>query len=167
MGMGQSISRETQANFDPRRYQGKWYEIAKYPIYWERDCESATADYVWDEERKVILVTNTCFSGGRVIRIRKGEAKPYPDDMSKAVLTFTDGMPSGPPAPYWVHCTDYDNFALVGGPSGKYLWVLSRRERITKKEARKVLSKAAKYGYNPHKLIANPSVVVEESVMTS
>ncbi len=165
MGMGQSVSRETQANFDPMRYQGQWYEIARYPLMWEKDCEAASARYTWDDTKKVIMVENSCWKGGKVIRVRRGEAVPDPNDMSKATLTFTDGMPSGPPSPYWVHCTDYDNFALVGGPSGMYLWVLSRRDRITKEEARMVLEKVAKYGYNPDKLTANPSVIVGESVL--
>ena len=29
-----TISEKTQANFDPNKYQGKWYEFAKIPFKW-------------------------------------------------------------------------------------------------------------------------------------
>ena len=41
------------------RYTGRWYEIARYPHFFERGCTGVTADYsIRDDGR--IEVINTC-----------------------------------------------------------------------------------------------------------
>lgn len=72
-----------------------------------------------------------------------GGEKVYPDDISHVII----------------HWTDYGNFAIVGVPDKKYLWILSRTESISKAKARDLMRIAEKLGYDIDKLWAEPSAV--------
>ena len=142
------------------RYSGDWWEIAKYPLFWENDCDRATANYIYDPARKVIKVTNRCWKDGQVIRTRTGEAyMPNMSDQGKLRLNFTDGLPSDGESDYWVHWTDYDNYAIVGGGSKQYLWVLSRREKMPQGDIDMIMDKVRSYGYDTERLIASDGAV--------
>ena len=65
-----------QTQLDVNRYLGKWYEIARYPNRFERDCVGVTAEYSLRKNGKINVV-NTCFKevlGGRK-KTAKGRAK--------------------------------------------------------------------------------------------
>ena len=34
-----------QRDFEPERYLGRWYEIARYPVRFEEGCTATTAEY--------------------------------------------------------------------------------------------------------------------------
>ena len=155
------ISNETVKNLDIGRYMGQWYEIAKYPIVWEKDCERASANYVWDPIKQKVLVENQCWVKDKLIRTRRAEAwVPDANDKGKLLIQFNDGLPADPgPAPYWVHWTDYNYNAIVGGPSGQFLWWLSRKPKVWAIEVEPMLERVASFGYDPNKLMAAPSAV--------
>lgn len=52
----------TVPSVDLDRYAGLWYEIARYPNGFERNCTGVTAEYGLNSDGTV-LVTNTCFKG--------------------------------------------------------------------------------------------------------
>ena len=56
---------QTQKDFDVSRYLGKWYEIAKYPFPFEKDCDFAEAEYRWDGKDQVMLIKNSCLDPNR------------------------------------------------------------------------------------------------------
>lgn len=158
------ISSHTVKNFDPVRYSGEWVEAARYPtLSYEKDCPNARAVYKWDIAKQLLLVENICLDvNGNKIRSRLGQARiPNMSDPGKLLLKFTDGGPSDfGEAPYWVHYTDYDKYALVGGPSGKFLWLLSRSPVITKADARALMKVVQQLGYDPDKLLMNVGTVL-------
>ena len=148
----------TMKDLDLDRYMGQWYEIAKYPLKWEQDCERAAAHYVLDNKK--VLVENQCWVNDELIRTRHATAwVPNNTDKGKLLIKFDDGLPADPgPSPYWVHWTDYNN-AIVGGPSGKFLWWLSREPKVKAIEVEPILKKIRSFGYDSDKLIAAPSAV--------
>jgi lipocalin len=148
--------------FDPKRYSGRWYEIAKYKFKWQLDCADSVAIYVWDTQNQKLLVENQCYDkNGIHIRSRFGEAIiPNPNDPGKLILNFTDGLPKDPKGDYWIHWTDYDNYSIVGGPSKQFLWLLSRKDKIKASEVEPLLKKIRSYGYDTEKLMANPKNIV-------
>ena len=169
---------KTLTTLDTIRYGGDWWEIARYPLFWENDCERATANYVYDPIKKVIKVTNRCWRNGQIVRTRTGEARmTNMADQGKLRLNFTDGLPSGPKpriddprtpldsknqvleSDYWVHWTDYNNYAIVGGGDGNYLWVLSRKEKMPQGDIDMIMDKVRSYGYDTDRLIASAGAV--------
>ena len=155
---------QTVKNLDSLRYSGNWYEIAKYPICWENNCERSSATYSYDAANKQIIVVNKCLVNDKVVYERRGVAWiSNKQEPGKLKLRFVDDYPADTDkgeADYWIHWTDYDNYAIVGGPSGKYLWILSRKETISKCDIHKLLDLVCEFGYNPLNLMANPSVVL-------
>ena len=158
----------TVPSFDPHRYAGRWYEIARLRFKWEEGCTDATADYAWDDETKQLKIVNTCLREIRpgvlaVVYSRMGRAHiPDPRQPGKLAIRFDDGGPADPPGSYWIHWSDYDDFSFVGGRGGEepHLWVLSRKPKITLAEAQWVVQSVKTLGYPSHLLLANPNVVI-------
>src|ERR1039458_10639365 len=62
-------------NVDLRRYAGKWYEIARYPNRFQRNCQSdTTAIYTLRDDGKVRVV-NACREKNGKITTARGTAK--------------------------------------------------------------------------------------------
>lgn len=162
MGLSYShISHKTVDNFDPARYTGTWHEIAKYPNRWETDCDRSVAKYTWDETKQKILVENQCYSKGKIIRRSSATAwVTNPRDPGKLTIVF-ENVPSfeSHPSPYWVHWTDYDNYSIVGDPSGNLLWLLGRKPTIEASDVNSLMRIVRYYGYNTDRLMAHPSVI--------
>ena len=43
----QSVTIASNANFDPARYAGRWYEVARYPNPFQSDCAGATQYHLY------------------------------------------------------------------------------------------------------------------------
>jgi len=108
-----------------QRYLGKWYELARYDNRFERGCEGVTAEYS-ERPDGMIRVLNTCRDGAPdgEARSAEGRAKVV-EGAGGAKLKVAFFGPFY--ADYWVldRADDY-SWAIVGEPSGRYLWLLSR-----------------------------------------
>lgn len=117
------------AVFDPARYTGLWYEIARFPVVFQRGCTATTAEYGLREDG-ALSVVNTCREGspdGPVSQI-EGEARVV--GPGQLEVSF-DGVPFGG-APYWVLWVDEDYQTAVDGvPSGREGWILNRAPTIS------------------------------------
>ena len=112
---------------DINQYAGKWYEIARFPMFFQRNCASdVTATYSIDKtDSSKIIVDNQCRkSDGKMIQ-SIGQATAADASNSKLQVTFLPKflrwLPIGQ-APYWILKIDDDyQTALVGNPEHKYL----------------------------------------------
>lgn len=117
-----SVTIASSASFDPSRYLGRWYEVARYPNPFQADCAGAIAEYEAGEGGE-ILVRNTCIdASGTVVSEIAGTARVVGPGRLSVRL---DGVPVA--APYWVLWVD-DGYrtAVVGQPNGRAGWVLNR-----------------------------------------
>ena len=149
----------TVRQLDLNKYSGEWYEIAKYPFRYQTDCDRAKAIYNVGPNNQ-LLVENQCWLDNELIRSRTATATiPNHNQPGKLKIMF-DGFPRDPtPGDYWVHWTDY-NTAIVGGPSGKMLWWLSREPTVLASDVEPMLKLIRSYGYDTERLMAShPSVV--------
>ncbi|HEX4367530.1 MAG TPA: lipocalin family protein [Rhodopila sp.] len=108
------------------RYVGLWYEMGRYDNSFERGCEAVTADYAQRPDG-LIQVVNACHAGGIDGRFRsvKGRARAVEGSQNaKLKVSFFGPFYFGN---YWVldHAVDY-TWSIVGEPSGRYLWILTR-----------------------------------------
>jgi apolipoprotein D and lipocalin family protein len=108
------------------RYLGKWYEVARYDMRFEKGCEGVTAEYSKRPDG-LIRVLNTCHQGAvdGPVKTSEGKAKVV-DATTNAKLKVSFFGPFY--GDYWVldHGADYD-WSIVGEGSGRYLWLLSRK----------------------------------------
>jgi apolipoprotein D and lipocalin family protein len=108
------------------RYLGRWYEVARYDMRFEKGCEGVTAEYSKRPDG-LIRVLNTCRQGAvdGPVKVAEGKAKVV-DTATNAKLKVSFFGPFF--GDYWVldHADDY-SWSIVGEGSGKYLWLLSRK----------------------------------------
>lgn len=133
---------------DLSRYLGKWYEVARYENSFEEDCEGVTAEYSRLPNGN-IEVLNTCRerSVSGKARVARGEAKVENSPRNtKLKVSFFGPFFFGD---YWVldRADDY-GWAIVGEPSGRFLWILSRSAALDANGVDALIARAAALGYD-------------------
>src|SRR5579871_4084205 len=144
---------ETTRHVDLTRYLGKWFEIARLPLVWENKCASdVTATYTSLSDGK-IGVLNSCRKSDGKITQSKGTAKlASRNDSSNAKLKVTFFWPFS--GDYWILDLDPNyRWALVGNPSRKNLWILSRTPSLDRETIDMLLAKGASLGFDTTKII--------------
>jgi apolipoprotein D and lipocalin family protein len=137
--------------FDIKRYLGKWFEIARMPVRFEKGLQSVTAVYSQNTDGS-IRVTNR----GYEKKLNKwkesiGKAKLL-DNPQEARLKVSFFGPFY--AGYNVLAIDPDyNYALVVGHNLNYLWLLSRTTTLPEGVKAAYIQLARNLGYQTDKLI--------------
>jgi apolipoprotein D and lipocalin family protein len=141
----------TVDSVDLGRYSGTWYEIARYPNRFQRDCQSdTTAEYTLRKDGKVQIV-NSCRQKDGKTKTARGTAK-IADKTTNAKLRVTFFWPFY--GDYWVIGLDPNyRYAIVGEPNRKYLWILSRTPEMDASIYEEILEQVRAAGYDPEKLI--------------
>jgi len=132
---------------DLKKYAGKWYEIARLPNKFEKGLECVTANYTILENEKV-EVLNQGHSTSDHSKVETAKGKAYvPDKNEPAKLKVTFFWPFY--GDYWIIELDEDyQYALVGDPSRKYLWILGRQKIMEEITIQKLLEVARKNGFD-------------------
>jgi apolipoprotein D and lipocalin family protein len=144
----------TVEHVDVHRYSGVWYEIARYPNFFQRNCVAdTTASYSLRTDGR-IEVLNTCRTKNGQSDTVRGYAKVV-DPRTNAKLKVTFFWPFS--GDYWIIGLDPDyRFAVVGDPQRKYLWILSRKPRLDDATYAQIAALARDAGYDPARLIKTP-----------
>jgi apolipoprotein D and lipocalin family protein len=107
------------------KYMGRWYEQFRYEASFERDMDDVTAEYSLNDDGTVKVINSGRKPGSSGdFRQSVGKAKiADPTTNAKLKVSFFGPFYGN----YWVldHGDDYD-WTIVGEPSGRYLWVLTR-----------------------------------------
>ncbi|QNF31671.1 lipocalin family protein [Adhaeribacter swui] len=116
---------ETVPTVDLNKYMGKWYEIAAFPLIFERGCHCTTAEYSLDPAG-FVKVVNSCNRNNPKGKKKVAEAKAFPvagSNNSKLKVQFQWPFTGD----YWIIGLDADySYAVVGTPDRQNLWILSR-----------------------------------------
>ena len=145
---------QTVPHVDLARYTGHWYEIARYPNWFEHGCASnATASYTVLADGKIEVI-NTCRTDRGKIRISRGKAV-VADSATNAKLKVSFFWPFS--GNYWIIdlAPDY-SYAVVGEPRRGYLWILSRTPELSDAAYSEILTRMLQQAYDPRKLVKTP-----------
>lgn len=137
---------------DLDKYLGEWYEIARMPAPFEKNCYVAKAEYSKNADG-TIKVVNSCHKHSIDGPVKVSTAKAFVvDKETNAKLKVQFFWPFK--GDYWILDLD-DNYqyALVGEPSRKYMWILSRTSQIALEAMQDLLDKAKAKGFNTDRLI--------------
>jgi apolipoprotein D and lipocalin family protein len=147
----------TVARVEIARYQGTWYEIARLPMWFQRNCLRSQATYGILETGEV-SVLNECDTGGGKDSIR-GRARVV-DAKTNARLEvrfdnwFSVFIPSQPQGNYWILYLDEGyRTVIVGTPDRKNLWIMARTPAIDEAQFAKLVEIARGLGFDTEKLI--------------
>jgi len=132
-------------NVDLREYDGKWYEVASLPAWFQRGCENTTAEYTIKDD--YVEVLNTCEKGGK-IKERKGKAFETTKENVLKVQFFPLIK-----SDYIIEFVDQNyNYAIVGSSNKRYLWILSRHSCIDYEDINYLVKIAKEKGYDVSRL---------------
>jgi len=136
---------------DLERYAGQWFEIARYPNRFQRNCScDVTATYTVLPKGRIGVV-NTCRNAkGGLERIR-GTAT-VADRKTNARLRVSFFWPLA--GDYWILelGREYE-FAVVSDPRLSYLWVLGRTPQMDEAVYQRIVSKLESRGIDTAKLV--------------
>ena len=140
---------------DLSRYAGKWYEVARLPNRFQRDCAAGvTATYTLRPDGK-ITVLNQCRTADGRLKSAKGTARVAAREGPNTKLKVTFFWPFS--GNYWIIDLDPEyRWAVVGEPDRKYLWILSREPRIDESLFDRLVAGAKAQGYDVGPLIRTP-----------
>ncbi|MGB0497346.1 MAG: lipocalin family protein [Rubricella sp.] len=120
-----SVSIEPVETVDLDRYAGRWYEIARYPNWFEEGCVGVTADYALRDDSR-IDVTNTCRRGTLDGEVDSAQGIARVVEGGALEVTFTPWL-IFVWGDYWIiHLEPDYSLAVIGSPSGRTGWILAR-----------------------------------------
>ncbi|XP_008837238.1 apolipoprotein D [Nannospalax galili] len=107
--LGKCPTPPVQENFDMKKYLGRWYEIEKSPVSFEKGvCNQA--NYSLMENGNIKVLNQEMRPDGTVNQIEVEAMQSNVSEPAKLGVKFFQLMP---PTPYWILATDYENYALV------------------------------------------------------
>jgi apolipoprotein D and lipocalin family protein len=124
------------AVLDVPRFMGTWYEIAKYPNRFQKQCVSNTTAQYSLQPVGTVQVINRCRKLDGQVEQAVGEARQTGAATSARLqVRFAPGWLSWLPmvwGDYWVIDLDAQyQLAAVSEPKREYLWVLSRTPEVS------------------------------------
>lgn len=145
------------AALDVPRYMGTWFEIAKYPNWFQRNCVSDTAAEYQLRPDGNLMVRNRCRRDNGEMDEAIGEARQIgPADSARLEVRFAPAWLSFLPfvwGDYWVIDLDDDyQLVAVAEPRREYLWVLSRSKTVEPGVYQALLERLQKKGFDLNRL---------------
>lgn len=148
---------KTIASLDVPRYLGTWYEIAKFPNWFQKKCVSNTKAVYTAKSDGNLQVLNSCKTASGEISEAEGLARQIgAKDSPKLEVRFAPEWLSFLPlvwGDYWVIDLDSQyQVAAVSDPRREYLWVLSRTPQIDPKVYADLLQRLKQQQFDIQKL---------------
>jgi apolipoprotein D and lipocalin family protein len=153
----QNVSTVERVDLD--RYLGSWYEVARFPNRFQRQC---TGDVKATYEKRPdgrIRVVNECRKEAGELDTAEGVARIV-DERTNAKLKvrFAPAFLSFLPfvwGDYWIIGLGDDyGWATVGSPDRDYLWILSRTPQLDPQKLEQARARAAENGFDVSRLEA-------------
>jgi len=156
-GQGSDAPVKTIPSLDVPRYLGAWYEIAKYPNWFQRKCASNTKAVYSARADGTLKVMNSCKTAEGEVTEAEGTARQIgAKDSPKLEVRFAPAWLSFVPmvwGDYWVIDLDPQyQVAVVSDPRREYLWILSRTPQLDKNVYEDVLQRIQNQQFDVRKL---------------
>lgn len=146
---------------DVPRYLGTWYEIAKYPNWFQRTCVANTqARYSLLGDGQLQVVNRCQHADGQTIEAIGTAVQQGDTTSARLKVRFAPAWLSFLPfvwGDYWV--IDLDpayQLAAVAEPRREYLWILSRTPKVDDKSYQALLERLTQKGFDLSKLEVSP-----------
>mgnify|MGYP001829060870 CR=1 FL=1 len=138
--------------FEPDRYLGKWYEIARLDHSFERNMSNVSATYTRGENADIQVQNRGFNTKNDKWKQIEGRARLIGSDtVGSLKVSFFGPFYGG------YHIIELDkqnyNYSMVAGPSRSYLWILSRSKMLDESIYAELVSKASELGFDTKQLI--------------
>ena len=148
---------KTIAALDVPRYMGTWYEIAKFPNWFQKKCIANTKAVYTIKPDGNVQVLNSCKTASGETALAEGVAKQVgAKDSPKLEVRFAPEWLSFLPlvwGDYWVIDLDIQyQVAAVSDSKREYLWILSRSPQLDMKTYEDLLLRLQQQQFDVHQL---------------
>lgn len=148
-------------SLDVPRYMGAWYEIAKYPNRFQKQCAGNTTAHYSLQPDKTVQVINRCRRADGTIDEAVGTARQLGGPTSPTLkVRFAPAWLSFLPmvwGDYWVIDLDPNyQLAAVSEPGRDYLWILSRTPTVSRQAYGALLERLERQGFDLSRLEMTP-----------
>jgi len=147
---------KTVSQVDIHRYLGTWYEIATIPQHFQKGCTAVRATYSLRPDGK-IQVVNSCRKDSLTGKPKSVTGVAWVVDRNtNAKLKVRFFWPFS--GDYWIIELDSLNYqyAVVGHPNRKYLWILCRQPEMDDGLYQQLLERIAEHGYDLSRILKTP-----------
>jgi apolipoprotein D and lipocalin family protein len=140
------------APFDAKRYEGKWYEMARLDHRFERGLTDVNATYRAQPDGSIQVINRGFNPEDRAWRQAEGRAYFTGDSRRGSLkVSFFGPFYGG----YHVVALDDQDYrwSLVMGPDRDYFWILARDKQIPAALREQLIRRARQFGIDTGKLI--------------
>lgn len=135
-------------NFEPARYMGVWYEIARFPHRFERGMSNVSAKYSKREDGS-IQVENQGILNGKIHRVQGVAHMKGETDVGELRVSFFRPFYGDYKIIYLA--PDYSS-VIVTSSTKEYLWILARSPVMDEKTFLLYLEMIRKWGFDMSKM---------------
>lgn len=148
----------TAARVDLGRYAGRWYEIARLPMAFQKAGDAAMATYEVRADGKVGVHNVAIRPDGSRGEIRGKATVLNPGENTRLAVRFDTWFGPLIPVPkegnYWIlYVSPGYKHALVGTPDRRFLWILARTATIPFVVENGIVARAEALGFDTKALI--------------
>jgi apolipoprotein D and lipocalin family protein len=138
-------------NFNPDRYLGTWYEIARLDNRFERGLTHCRADYSLNDNGTIRVVNRGYDPKEQEWKKAVGKARLADSpDIGRLKVSFFGPFYAGYNI---IDLDDEYSRVLVCGGSKDYLWILARSRTLPDSDTKPLVEKARKLGFETDELI--------------
>ena len=149
----------TVSSVDLERYAGRWYEIAKIPNRFQRQCISdTTANYSRHADGTIAVVNRCRLRDGQFDEARAVARVADPRTNAKLEVSFFSLLGWRPVwGDYWILALGpgYE-YVVVGEPGRRYGWILARTPALPATTRDTINQRLHDLGYRPESFEDSP-----------
>ena len=150
-GCGESTSHiPAITGFDPVRYAGNWYEIARLPHRFERGMTNVYAEYTLRPDGRIDVVNRGVKAGKeKEIRGIARKSEGYPPGVGELEVSFF--------RPFYgkyriIYLNEDHSTAMVTADTMDYFWILARTPELPDEVLEDLLRQAGNWGFSTENL---------------
>lgn len=146
-------------DLDLERYAGRWFEIARFPNRFQRDCAGeVTATYSLRDDGRIAVINRCRQQDGSMKEAegvaRRVEGRPPSVLKVRFAPAFLSFLPMVWGDYQVIALGDEYDYAVVGTPDRKYLWILARQASMDPARYEDAVAAAKAQGFDVGRLVA-------------
>ena len=138
------------AQVDLNKYAGKWYEIGRFPTFFQRDCVRSTAEYQVQPDN-TLSVYNVCFKNDGSTSDISGVAKVVDTNVPAKLRVRFNIFAQGD---YWIVSLDPNyQWAVVSSAGKSSLFILARTAPMQIELRSRIVADLKARGFDTDRLV--------------
>ena len=141
------VPNKTVDKVDLNRFAGKWYSLYSIPTMFDKGSRETTTYYTLNKDGYYNVVTT--YKKDDSPEVKSVTSKIFPGEGGQMKAQFIWPIK----VDYWViDLADDYSYVVVGHPDHKFLFIMSRKPCLPKKQYDEIIAKCRAMGYDTDKL---------------